>query len=666
MRYIGSKNLLLEEIESLLTKHTLGNEKTFLDLFGGTNVVGRYFKDQYTIYSNDLLYFSFVNAKATIENNKPLSFSKLKKAGINNPFQYLEDDNNAKNHINSYYMDNYTPAGDAMYFTEENGKRIDFIRDTIDVWRDNNLLTKPEYYYLISCLIEAIPFVSNTTGTYGAFLKHWDKRALKPLELQPLRVLNNYANNKAFNEDSNELVKSVQTDITYIDTPYNTRQYASNYHVLENIAKNDKPELKGKTRLFDWSSLKSDYSTKKNAYNAMKDLIENVNSTHIVVSYNDEGIIPIDELTNLLKNNSCNDKVDIVEVDYQKYNSKIKPKKNGVTEYLIYINKDPITKANTSKTVKKTSKWAPKKEKYIKSPLNYIGGKYKLLEQIIPLFPNDINIFLDLFSGGANVGINVKANKYIFNDMNYKINEVFRYFSSNNSHEVIKRIENRIKEYNLSKTNKEGYLKFRKDYNNNPNPLDLYTLVCFSYNYQFRFNNSLEFNNPFGKNRSSFSENMRKNLIRFSDKLDTIEHKFTDKYFTDIDYSFLTEEDFVYLDPPYSITNGSYNDGNRGFKDWDKEQELAMYELMDYLTDRNIRFALSNVLEHKGITNNMLLDYIKGKPYYVHDLNYSYRNSSHNTKKEDSQEVLITNYDPVDFEVQFNKNPEDFEVLSNK
>src|SRR5699024_3366332 len=206
---------------------------------------------------------------------------------------------------------------------------------------------------------------------------------------------------------------------------YNTRQYASNYHVLANIAMNDKPALKGKTRLFDWSSLKSDYSTYKNTYNAMKVLIENVNSTIIVVSYDYEDIIRIYVLINLVKNNSCKDKLDIIEVYYQKYNYKIKPKKNGVTEYLIYINKDPITKANTSKTVKKTSKWAPKKEKYIKSPLNYIGGKYKLLEQIIPLFPNDINIFLDLFSGGANVGINVKANKYIFNDMNYKINEVF-------------------------------------------------------------------------------------------------------------------------------------------------------------------------------------------------------------------------------------------------
>lgn len=652
LRYIGSKNLLLEEIELLLNKHTTGEEKTFLDLFGGTNVVGKYFKDKYAVYSNDLLYFSYINAKAVIENNKPLSFSKLKKHGINNPFQYLEDDNNVKNHNSSYYMDNYTPAGDAMYFTEENGKRIDFIRDTIDEWRNNDLLTEYEYYYLVSCLIEAVPFVSNTTGTYGAFLKHWDKRALKPLELQPLKVINNFTNNKAYNINSNELIKTIQTDITYIDTPYNTRQYASNYHVLENIAKNSKPELKGKTRLFDWSSLKSDYSTKRNAYNAMKDLIENVKSTHVVVSYNDEGIIPISDLIDLLKENSLNNKVDVVEIDYQKYNSKIKSKKNGVTEYLLYINKEPFIKESVNKSVKKTAKWSPNRKKYIKSPLNYIGGKYKLLDQIIPLFPNDINLFLDLFSGGANVGINVNANKYIFNDMNYKINEVFRYLSLNKSDDVIKQIEDRIKEYDLSKTNREGYLKFREDYNSDPNPLDLYTLVCYSYNYQFRFNNSLEFNNPFGKNRSSFSENMRNNLIKFSDKLDEINHKFTDQYFTDIDYSILTEKDFIYLDPPYSITNGSYNDGNRGFKDWTKEQELAMYKLMDYLTERNIKFALSNVLEHKGITNELLLDYLETKPYYVHDLNYTYRNSSHNTKKEDSREVLIANYDPVNFKIE--------------
>ena len=128
MRYIGSKTLLLRNIENILKKHLNGNEKTFLDLFSGTNVVSNYFKKAYTIYSNDFLYFSFVNAKATIENNNKLYFNKLKKAGIDNPFEYLQDDL-LLNQYNgdSYYEKNYTPTGDAQYFSIENGKRIDFI-----------------------------------------------------------------------------------------------------------------------------------------------------------------------------------------------------------------------------------------------------------------------------------------------------------------------------------------------------------------------------------------------------------------------------------------------------------------------------------------------------------------------------------------------------------
>lgn len=647
LRYIGSKNSLLKDIEYLLEQHVDGDEKTFLDLFAGTNVVGNYFKKKYTVYSNDILYFSYAHAKATIENNDPLTFSKLKEVGIENPFEYFADEKNVTNHNNSnYYKYNYTPAGDAMYFTEENGQRIDFIRDTIDIWYENHLLNEYEYYYLIAALIKSISAVSNTTGTYGAFLKHWDKRALKPLNVQPLTILNNSAKNKAFNKDANRLVQEIQVDIAYIDTPYNTRQYASNYHVLENIARNDKPKLKGVTRLFDWSYLRSDYSQKRKAYKAMSDLIKNIKSQHIILSYNDEGIIPIEDLTKILKEHSSDQKVDFLEIDYRKYESKIKPKKHGVTEYLFYIQKN-IPKSKEGQKINKIKKWKPVKTKYIKSPLNYIGGKYKLLNQIIPLFPKKINTFLDLFSGGANVGINATAEKYIFNDMNHKINEVFRYFSKNDAASIIDQIESRINTYQLSKTNKEGFLKLRSDYNRNPNPLDLYTLVCFSYNYQFRFNNSLEYNNPFGKNRSSFSKNMRENLVRFTDRLKEIEHLFTDKYFTEIDYSFLTEKDFVYLDPPYIITTGSYNDGNRGFKDWDEEQEIAMYDLLDYLNKKGIKFALSNVLEHKGQKHELLLNYLETTDFIVHDLNHTYRNASHNTSRGESREVLITNYDPT-------------------
>lgn len=652
LRYIGSKTLLLKNIENILKKHLNGNEKTFLDLFAGTNVVSNYFKNDYTIYSNDFLYFSFVNAKATIENNNKLYFNKLKKAGIDNPFEYLQDDLLLNQYSgDSYYEKNYTPAGDAQYFSIENGKRIDFIRNTIEEWKSNDWLTENEYFYLLSSLIEAIPFVSNTTGTYGAYLKKWDKRALKPLELKPINVLDNKRINRTFNEDSNELIKKIDIDIAYIDPPYNSRQYASNYHVLENIARNEKPVLKGKTKIFDWSDTKSDYSSKVRALKAMKDLITNINATHIVVSYNTEGIIPIDDLIQLMKDVSINGEVDVERINYPKYNSKKTSSIKNLHEILIYIKKrEPKVSSDIVKDIPQT-KWEANTRKYIKSPLNYVGGKYKLLNQIIPLFPDNIDTFVDLFSGGANVGINVEANFHIFNDMNDRINEMFRFFSNQEPISLINKIKEQINKYELSKYNQEGYLAFRRKYNDNPNPLDLYILISYSYNYQIRFNNSMEFNNPFGKERSHFSVNMEKNLFLFIERLSKMNHQFTDFLFTNLDLTFLDSDDFVYLDPPYLITTGSYNDGNRGFTNWGEEQELDMYKLLNELTNRNIRYALSNVVEHKGQENILLKDFISKTNNNVYNLNYNYNNSSHNSKKKGSKEVLITNYSPKDYKV---------------
>lgn len=652
MRYIGSKKALLHNIDDLLNEYIDGSEQTFLDLFAGTNVVGQYFKKDYTIISNDLLYFSYVNAKAIIENNNKLQFKGLEKIGINDPFLYFNTDDNIKPK-NHYYEYAYTPTGGKMYLTVDNGRRIDFIRDSIDVWKNNNLLTNAEYYYLLSALIQAIPFVSNITGTYGAYLKKWDKRSLNKLKMLPLTVIDNKRNNKAYNEDSNKLIKRIKSDITYIDTPYNSRQYASNYHLLENVARNNKPNLKGKTSIFDWKSLRSDYSMKKRALNAMEDLIKNLKSKHIILSYSNEGIISEQELVDLIKKYSTV-QTEVKHINYRKYKSKVKSKVKGLNEILIYfstIKQDTKNKVVTKKLTAKT--WQPKlKNAYIKSPLNYIGGKYKLLPQIIPLFPDKINTFVDLFSGGANVGINVDANKYYFNDMNHRINEMFRYFSHHTSDELVNMINNKIHQYGLSKTNKEAYLKFRSDYNKKPNPLDLYVLVSYSYNYQFRFNNSMEFNNPFGKNRSSFSKNMEQHLRMFVDKLHTIDAEFTDKMFDKFNTTDLTSNDFVYMDPPYLITTGNYNDGNRGFVNWSKTQEISMYKLMDNLTHQNIKYALSNVLEHKGQSNDLLKNYIKEhKEVHVKHLQYTYSNSSYNTKNEGSDEVLITNYDPSQYRV---------------
>lgn len=644
MRYIGSKKLLLPEIKKMVDKHTDGSEEVFLDLFAGTNVVANYFKQFYTVYSNDMLFFSYVNAKATIENNSKPSFSKLIQAGISSPMTYLQN-LEANDETVGYYEVAYSPTGKANYLSVHNAKKLDIIRSQIESWKNQNLLTEHEYYYLLSSLIEALPFISNTTGTYGAFLKHWDKRSLNDLELQDFTIFDNSKQNKAFNEDANKLVQKVKADIVYIDTPYNSRQYASNYHLLENVARNEHPTLKGITKIFDWKNLKSDYATKGKALATMRDLIQNINSTHIILSYNNEGIISEEDLIGILKEFSVDGIVDIKKIPYRKYQSKNVSKNKDIYELLFYIQRKPFSKNKTLNKPLNNIRVSSTK-KYIKSPLNYIGGKYRLLNQILPLFPKNIDTFVDIFSGGANVGINVKAKKYIFNDMNNRINEMFRYFQTQPPVKLVQQIEERIDEWELSKTNEEAFLAFRKYYNKNPNPLDLYVLSSFSYNYQFRFNNSMEFNNPFGRNRSHFSENMRNNLLNFVTKLQTLDATFTDNYFNEFDFSNLTSKDFIYLDPPYLITTGSYNDGKRGFSDWSEIQEKELYRVLKFLSERNIKWALSNVIFHKGKTNELLLNFIKNEDYFVTELSYNYNNSSHNTNRGESVEVLVTNYKP--------------------
>lgn len=282
------------------------------------------------------------------------------------------------------------------------------------------------------------------------------------------------------------------------------------------------------------------------------------------------------------------------------------------------------------------------RRKFLKSPLNYIGGKYKLLPQLIEFFPEKINTFVDLFSGGFNVGINVDCNKVICNDMNTFIIDLYKELYNKPIDETLNKITGRINEYGLSKENEEAFKKFRDYYNKTKEPIDLYTLSCYSFNYQFRFNNNKEYNNPFGRNRSQFSDNMKSNLILFTEKLKSMNVEFLSEPFDKVDLSKLNSEDFVYCDPPYLITTGSYNDGNRGFKDWKEEEEIQLYKVLDELNKRKVKFALSNVIAHKGKENILLKEW--SKKYKTIYLTSDYSNSSYNTKRDKSIEVLIINY----------------------
>lgn len=280
----------------------------------------------------------------------------------------------------------------------------------------------------------------------------------------------------------------------------------------------------------------------------------------------------------------------------------------------------------------------------IKSPLNYVGGKYKLLSQLLPLFPKDISTFYDLFGGGGNVFINADAKNYVYNDIDKHVSSLLHnlHYYGKDSVEYIDKI---IERYGLTKENREGFLKLREDFNKSEQkPFYMfYGLICYSFNNQIRFNSKGEFNMPFGKDKSSFNPKLRENFLKYCDKLHSIENmQFCNKDFSEFNPNDMVEKDFVYCDPPYLVTCAAYNDI------WDETNEKKLLSYLDSLDSKNIRFGLSNVLENKGKTNDILKDWVEKRNFNVHHLNHTYGNCNYHAldKSNDStDEVFICNYE---------------------
>lgn len=661
MRYIGSKRYLVDEISNLIEKKQTQTAVTskattddliFLDLFAGTNIVAQSLKPKYKVLTNDNMYFSYVIARGHVVINNIPDFRKLEKAIGAEVLVYLNSLGGSENA--GFIANNYSPFGsDRMYFTEANACKIDHIRMTIESWRDN-YLDDDAYFYLLACLIEAVPFVSNISGIYGAYLKKWDKRAFLDLTLKHPIIYNNGYANHAYQSDANSLVKEVTADICYIDPPYNGRQYTSNYHLLDTIAYGDAPDIKGKTGMrFYTPDEKSLYCSKVNVYEQFENLIRDVQSEHIVISYSSDGIMSEKYILSILKKYCDPSSAKIEKIKYRKYKSKIVCGDDDVSEFLFYARKPEWhNKTNlTSKDDDKVINIPPdikikRSDVLLASPLNYVGGKYKLLPQLLPHFPNDINEFVDVFAGGLNVGINVECQKLIANDLNHFVVELLEVLGSSDIDVLLSDIQRCIHKYDLSKTNEEGFLQLREDFNKRPDPIALYALICHSYNYQFRFNNNLGYNNPFGKDRSFFSPNLRRKLILFNQRLSQTDVDFYSLPFEKLMSKIkVSKKALFYCDPPYLLSTGSYNDGNRGFKDWGASQEDKLHEALDALHNKGHRFMMSNVIEHKGFKNNALIEW--ARKYKLIHLNFNYNNSSYNSKKggkNTTQEVIIKNF----------------------
>lgn len=294
MRYIGSKKQLLGFIEESI-KEECGDisDMVFCDLFSGTVSVASHFKDKCAkVYANDWEYYSYVlqrnylqNVPEDIDESIIKNYNGISKIGL--------------------VTENLSPYGKEgrMFFTEQNAKLIDGCRQKIESDFQSGAINEGEYYFLLCSLIESFDKVANTTGVYGAFLKKFKGTASKKFELKAHKPLKGKSG-VAHQGDSNEYIKRIKGDILYLDPPYNNRQYGANYHIINYIAEYkdvkftektvDGEKKESKTALYDYN--KSEYSIKKKALKALEDLLSNSDFKYIFLSYNDEGIISMDDM----------------------------------------------------------------------------------------------------------------------------------------------------------------------------------------------------------------------------------------------------------------------------------------------------------------------------------------------------------------------------------
>lgn len=338
MNYIGSKisliDFLRESINNTLKSHNeirQSSQMVFADLFAGTGSVSGAFKeDGYAIIANDIQYYSYVLTKHMIENNGNLD--KKKCAGLIEELNQLEG-------IEGYIYKNYSYEGTEgqefrrMYFSEYNAKKCDAIRVEIEKWFDEGKINGNEYYFLLGSLINSIDKYANTASVYGAFLKEFKKAALKKMELIPLPIMRGNVVCKVYNEDASKLIKEISGDILYLDPPYNARQYCTNYHLLETIARYDAPIIKGKTGLREYSSQKSVFCSKCKVANALEDLIKKAKFKYIFLSYNNEGLMSLEAIESIMKKYGD---YKVYMRDYRRFkaDNTRDSKANSTTEYL--------------------------------------------------------------------------------------------------------------------------------------------------------------------------------------------------------------------------------------------------------------------------------------------------------------------------------------------
>lgn len=290
--------------------------------------------------------------------------------------------------------------------------------------------------------------------------------------------------------------------------------------------------------------------------------------------------------------------------------------------------------------------------------MNYTGGKSKILDFLLGLFPKDIHRFYDLFCGGLNVSLNAECQSVVSNDLNSRLMGIYEYIASfKDFDELEAEIRATIAKYGLheeldtlidgagsdvASVSREGYEELRRAYNTSENPLLLLVLVFYSFNNCIRFNKQFQFNMPIGK--SCYNAKNRDELKLMHYVVTHREFAFMSKSFDEFDITMFGKNDFVYCDPPYLITDAVYNESNNDESGWGEKQERELYGFLDELDSRGIVFGLSNAVSNNGKTNGILNDWMQKYHVFHPDIHYSNSSYQHKSRDKDTVEVYVTNY----------------------
>lgn len=619
MRYIGNKESMVEEIDSFIESRVESEEPlTLFDTFCGTGAVSDRLKNKFNLVINDNLKWATVYTAGRLY----ASSCHFERLGFD-PFAFL---NQSDEKVQGFIYKNYAPTESSrMYFTPENAARIDYFRKQIEEWHKNKLLSEAEYMLLLASLVESVSRVSNTAGVYGAFLKKWDGRALKPIEfIKPAYNACDSLNIKIYNDKTENIISDVKCDILYLDPPYTQNQYGTQYHLLETLILNDHPSVSKVTGSRPVMPMRSDWSKEYKAHILLDKIIANTTARYIVMSYNNDGLMSKEYIEAVMKRYGKPETYCCKKISYKKYQNWKSQNHKEHFEYLFFVEKkDPA-------------------DVVYESPLNYIGSKARVIPAIRENLPSDIDDFIDAFGGGFNVGINIRSESVVYNEYNHFVKELIESFWQYDTFSYIVYMKKMIRRFELEPGRKDAYLNVRDYYNSLPedkrDPRLLLVVILYSFQQQIRFNSNHGFNNPVGMRW--FNDNLLEKLISFSRRIKELNVCFSCADYTDTFRYVDDGHTFVYLDPPYMLTNGSYNDGKRGFKGWDVSQEAALFEFLDKLNHEGSRFMLSYVLEHKGKVNQNLVNWTQDNHYHIIELGDILGISGSRRK-----EILVTNYE---------------------